>query len=49
MVAHRLWDDVLGDGLRQTMAASLGLSPDDAGRWVAFWAWVHRPGRGGMA
>jgi CRISPR-associated endonuclease/helicase Cas3 len=44
-VALRLWDDALREGLKQRLAASLGLPIDAAGRWLAFWAGAHDIGK----
>src|SRR4051812_47014714 len=44
-VALRLWDDALHDALKKRLAASLGLPPDHAGRWLAFWAGAHDIGK----
>jgi CRISPR-associated endonuclease/helicase Cas3 len=44
-VALRLWGNVLRDALKQRLAASLGLPPDAAGRWLAFWAGAHDIGK----
>jgi len=44
-VAAALWRDVLREQLRTRVAAPLGLRPDDAGRWVAFWVAAHDIGK----
>lgn len=44
-VAHCLWTHVLRDATRQRIAAHLGFSVDDAGRWIAFWAGSHDIGK----
>jgi hypothetical protein len=43
--ALRLWEDVLHDALKKRLAASLGLPPDAAGCWLAFWAGAQDIGK----
>lgn len=38
MVALALWEEGLSSARTRWLAAALGLTPDEAGRWVAFLA-----------
>ncbi|ASO20770.1 CRISPR-associated nuclease/helicase Cas3 [Actinoalloteichus hoggarensis] len=44
-VAAALWDDMVAPGLREDIAAELGLSVAAAGRTVQFWAALHDIGK----
>jgi CRISPR-associated endonuclease/helicase Cas3 len=44
-VARHLWERVQREASKQRFASSLGLTPDDAGRWLAFWAGTHDIGK----
>lgn len=44
-VAHVLWTDCLAASVRTRWAAALGLSEEDAARWIAFWAGCHDIGK----
>jgi hypothetical protein len=44
-VALRLWEDALREALKNRLADSLGLPPDHAGPWLAFWAGAHAIGK----
>lgn len=47
MVALRMWQYVLPPVVKQQLQASMGLGqPDDAGRWIAFFAGLHDIGKG---
>ena len=45
-VAHRLWEDVLRQKIREWITARLGLADESAaGSWLAFWAAAHDIGK----
>jgi CRISPR-associated endonuclease/helicase Cas3 len=44
-VAQQLWNLVQRDAQRRRLASQLGLSPDEAGRWLAFWVGAHDIGK----
>ncbi len=44
-VCLRLWNDVLRPSLKARISDALGLAPEAAGRWVAFWAGAHDVGK----
>lgn len=44
-VTRALWRDALPERLRGRIAEALGLAPEPAARWVAFWAGAHDLGK----
>jgi CRISPR-associated endonuclease/helicase Cas3 len=44
-VAWQLWNHVQRDAPKQRLSSSLGLAPEAAGRWLAFWAGAHDIGK----
>lgn len=44
-VAQALWDAVLADGMRDHLASILGVSAEETGRLLAFWAGLHDIGK----
>ncbi len=49
MVARALWEEAMSSGLRARYAALLGLSEEDAGRYIAFLASSHDLGKASPA
>lgn len=45
VVARTMWRHVLPAAARERIAAALGLRPDVAERWIAFWAGLHDLGK----
>ncbi len=44
--AQLLWDEFLPDSLKQKMAAALGMSEAEAGRFLSIWIGLHDLGKG---
>jgi CRISPR-associated endonuclease/helicase Cas3 len=48
-VAQAMWQEVLSPAATRRLAGRLGLDPDAAGRWIAFWAGLHDLGKASPA
>jgi CRISPR-associated endonuclease/helicase Cas3 len=44
-VAAEIWRTVLTRGTRAALSKAIGLSEEEAGRWIAFWAATHDVGK----
>ncbi len=48
-VTEWLWQSVLERQLKNEISAGLGLREDQVGKWLAFWAGLHDPGKASPA